>query len=240
MDLKELEILKDSASSHWYYQAKLAMLLQEIRGLPIQKILDIGAGSGLFSEHLLMNTDARSALCIDINYCDDREALAAEKIIQFRQNFDFSDADLVLVMDVLEHVDNDIELLAQLKGKVKFGAFFLVTAPAFQALWSQHDEFLNHRRRYRLDALESVISKSGLQLVRGCYFYSLLLPVAAATRWAGRLRKFDSGTTQSQLRQHHPLVNKLLAKICRSELGWYQKNRWAGLTAVCLARNSRT
>ena len=73
MDLKEEDILGDDIGRHWYYHSKAAALRQAVWDLTPQKILDVGAGSGFFSRHLLAHTAAQSALCVDTGYRSDAE-----------------------------------------------------------------------------------------------------------------------------------------------------------------------
>ena len=67
MDLKEEDILGGDIGRHWYYRAKAAALHRMVAGLRPQRLLDVGAGSGFFSRHLL-SRGAQSALCVDIGY----------------------------------------------------------------------------------------------------------------------------------------------------------------------------
>ncbi len=125
-------------------------------------ILDIGAGSGFFTKYLLSNTSAENGICVDISYLKEWHEQVAGKKIQFRNNCGPVDADLVLLMDVLEHVDNDLELLREYVEKVPNGTRFLISVPAFNFLWSKHDDFLGHKRRYTLNTLSKVVSLAGL------------------------------------------------------------------------------
>ena len=88
----------------------------------------------------------------------------------YRRDSGPTDCDLVLMMDVLEHVDDDRGLLRHYAAKVPPGAHFVVTVPAFGFLWSGHDVFLEHKRRYRLTEIETVMRDAGLAVARGAYF----------------------------------------------------------------------
>ena len=79
MDLKEEDILGADIGRHWYYRAKAAALRRAVGDLAPQRILDVGAGSGFFSRHLLAQTGAQSALCVDIGYPSERDDSAAGK-----------------------------------------------------------------------------------------------------------------------------------------------------------------
>ena len=81
------------------------------------------------------------------------------KPIHFRREIGELHADVVLLMDVLEHVEDDVGLLRQYVEKVPSGARFLISVPAFQVLWSDHDVFLEHKRRYTVAKVEHVVSE---------------------------------------------------------------------------------
>ena len=167
MDLKEEDILGADIGRHWYYRSKAAALRRAVGGLRPRRLLDIGAGSGFFSRHLLAETAAESALCVDIGYTRECDDSVAGKPVLYRRDTGPTDCDLVLMMDVLEHVDDDRGLLRHYAGKVPAGAHFLVTVPAFRFLWSGHDVFLEHKRRYRLGEIEAAMREAGLEPLIG-------------------------------------------------------------------------
>ena len=232
MDLKEEDILGADIGRHWYYRAKAAALRRAVATLKPRHLLDVGAGSGFFSRHLLAETPAESALCVDIGYPEDRDDSVAGKPVHYRRDTGPTDCDLVLMMDVLEHVGDDRGLARHYAAKVPSGAHFLVTVPAFAFLWSGHDVFLDHVRRYRLAEIEAVLLDAGLEIVRGAYFFGLVFPLAAAVRLA---RRGDS-TPRSSLTRHGAFTNSLLTAICAAELPLLPYNRLAGLSAFVLAK----
>lgn len=232
MDLKEEDILGDAIGRHWYYRSKAAALRRAVSGLAPRRLLDIGAGSGFFSRHLLAATPAESALCVDIGYPADRDDQVAGKPVRFRRDIGQTDCDLVLMMDVLEHVDDDRSLVRHYAGKVPTGAHFLVTVPAFSFLWSGHDVFLEHKRRYRLSEIEAVLGDAGLEIMRGTYYFGLVFPLAAAVRLADR----NTTEPRSSLKKHGAFANGLLTALCTAELPLFPINRLAGLSAFVLAR----
>jgi SAM-dependent methyltransferase len=232
MDLKEEDILGADIGRHWYYRSKAAALRRAVADLQPRHILDVGAGSGFFSRHLLAETGAQSALCVDIGYQSDRDDAVAGKPVRYRRDVGATDCDLVLMMDVLEHVDDDRSLMRHYAAKVPSGAHFLVTVPAFRFLWSGHDVFLEHRRRYRLREIEAAMADAGLKMTHGAYFFALVFPMAAALRLATR----NTGQPKSSLRKHGPVTNGLLSALCAVELPLWRFNRLAGLTAFAMAQ----
>jgi hypothetical protein len=232
MDLKEEDILGADIGRHWYYRSKAAALRRMVGGLGPRRILDVGAGSGFFSRHLLAEAGAQSALCVDIGYAGDRDDDEGGKPVLYRRDTGPTDCDLVLMMDVLEHVDDDRGLVRHYAAKVPAGAHFLATVPAFRFLWSGHDVFLEHKRRYRLGEIEAAMRDAGLDVVRGAYYFGFVFPLAAAVRLATR----GGNEPKSNLRKHAPLTNGLLGGICAAELPLFRVNRLAGLSAFVLAR----
>jgi 2-polyprenyl-3-methyl-5-hydroxy-6-metoxy-1,4-benzoquinol methylase len=232
MDLKEEDILGADIGRHWYYRSKAAALRRMVGGLAPRRILDIGAGSGFFSRHLLAETGAQSALCVDIGYPSDRDDSEGGKPVRYRRDTGPTDCDLVLMMDVLEHVDDDRGLVRNYAAKVPSGAHFLVTVPAFRFLWSGHDVFLEHKRRYRLGEIEAVMHDAGLQVARGAYYFGFIFPLAAAVRLVER----NTTVPRSSLKKHDPLTNGILSATCAAELPLFPINRLAGLSAFVLAR----
>lgn len=233
MDLKEEDILGEGIGRHWYYRSKAAALRRALTGLRPRRVLDVGAGSGFFSRHLLAETGVQSALCVDTGYPREWDDEAAGKPILYRRDCDPNDCDLVLMMDVLEHVGDDERLLRHYAGKVQSGAHFLVTVPAFRFLWSGHDVFLEHMRRYRLSEIEAVMRKAGLEIVKGAYYFGFVFPLAAAVRLATR---GASRQPKSSLKKHGALTNSILTAVCMAELPLFPANRLAGLSAFVLAR----
>jgi len=231
MDLKEEDILGNDIGRHWYYQSKAAALRRMVGHLAPQRLLDVGAGSGFFSRHLLAN-GAQSALCVDVGYERTWDETVGGKPVLYRRDCDATDCDLVLMMDVLEHVDNDAGLVSHYATKVPAGAHFLVTVPAFRFLWSGHDVFLEHKRRYTLAEIEQTMRTAGLDVVRGAYFFGAVFPLAAAIRLATR----NDPTPRSTLKKHDALTNGLLAAACALELPLFPINRLAGLSAFVLAK----
>lgn len=234
MDLKETDTLGDDISYHWYYSSKAKAMIRMLKDVAPTSILDVGAGSGFFSRHLLTHTAAREACCVDINYKLDSDETEAGKAIRFRRLVDTIDSDLVLMMDVLEHVQDDVALLNEYVQKVPYGSRFLITVPAFSCLWSEHDEFLGHMRRYTLKQLETSVRDASLVVNHGAYYFGMVFPIAATLRLAQKIIS-DGNDPRSQLSRQHPVTNSILKTLCDLELHFMEYNKIAGLTAFCMA-----
>jgi len=226
VDLKEEDILGDAISEHWYYRSKASALLSYVRRLNPQTVLDVGAGSGFFSKELLKKTEAKEALCIDTSYPLERNEVVSGKPVRYRTHSDAVDADLVLMMDVLEHVDNDVGLLREYTEKVPAGTHFLITVPAFSFLWSGHDVFLGHKRRYTLKEIEGVIERAGLIVEHGSFYFGLVFPLAAVLRLLDGNLNSRSTPQHSQLKKHSPITNATLTGICTVDMLFLQPFRF--------------
>lgn len=236
MDLKEEEILGDRAGEHWYYRAKAAALKCVLRGHRLGTIFDIGAGSGFFSRHLLEDPSADKSVCVDIGYENDSDDTTHAKPIAFRRTADAGEADTVLLMDVIEHVADEHALLKPYVDAAKPGTLFVVTVPAFQFMWSGHDVFLGHHRRYTRSQLVDTVQACGLEPVSSHYYYALVFPLALATRMLGRLAGGANDEPKSQLREEGPLINTVLGTLCTIERPWMGLNKLFGLTVFATFR----
>lgn len=234
MDIKERAQLGERADEHWYYRSKARAMERLLRGVTRRIVLDIGAGSGFFSRYLLANSTALEAWCVDTNYAEDSDVVENGKNIHFRKSVERVDADLILLMDVLEHVDDDVGLLRDAMSKAAAQATFLISVPAFQFMWSGHDVFLEHKRRYTLAALERVVEASGLRVRDGTYYFAAVFPAAMLMRLP---RKLLGGAMPpaSDMQLHSRPMNWLLSAVSAAELKLIARNRWFGLTAFCVA-----
>ena len=99
--------------------------------------------------------------------------------------------DLVAVLDVVEHVEDDVAALKAIARVLKPGGKILITVPAHQWMWSAHDVVNHHKRRYSKGTLTEALKKAGLGWKKLRWFNSLLFPAAVAARMAGRLTGKD-------------------------------------------------
>jgi SAM-dependent methyltransferase len=235
MDLKEQQALAGQAHLHWYYRAKSAAMLRMLAGSDFDKVLDVGAGSGFFSRYLLDHTACREAVCVDPNYPAETQELQGGKPIRFVRHAENFDGHVVLMMDVLEHVPDDVGLLRDYAALAPRGARVLITVPAMPWMWSSHDVFLEHYRRYTVASMAKVIDEAGLKKLSLCYYFGFTLPLAASVRLGRRLIPGRAAVPGSDMRVHTKLVNAALLEICRAELAVFQFNRIAGLSVFALA-----
>lgn len=236
MDLKEEQTIGGDPASHWYYISKGRAIRSLIGAGPFASIMDVGAGSGVFSRMLTQAGVADEAVCVDPNYTDDWIASRADGAIRFVRSVRESDASLVLMIDVIEHVDDDVALISEYARLSRPGTRFLISVPAFDFLWSSHDDFLEHRRRYTLETLERSVRSAGLAPISLRYFFGMLFPAVAAMRIADRAFNADKAATGSALKAAPLWLTRTLVAVHDVErMTLFPVNKLAGVTAFCLA-----
>ena len=236
MDLKEEKTIGGDPAAHWYYISKGRAIKALLGKSPVDQLLDVGAGSGVFSKMLTDEGRAAKAVCVDPNYDEEFIGKRRTDKMDFVRSVDVVDAEMILMIDVIEHVDDDVALIREYADRAAPGTRFLISVPAFQFLWSSHDEFLEHRRRYTLARLRQSVAAAGLAPLEMRYFFGLLFPAAAVIRVTGNLFRGNTPPTQSQLKAAPKWLNKSLVAIHDLErMTLFPLNRLAGATAFCLA-----
>lgn len=148
----------------------------------VRRILDVGSGDGWLARQLLARLPAHvSMTCFDVAYERTGLPRSGERLT-FTADMPSEPFDLLLFLDVLEHVEDDYTFLPELLQRAaRPGAQVLLTVPAWPLLASSHDSKLGHHRRYSPDALLALARHAGLRPLRhGQLFVSLLLPRAAS------------------------------------------------------------
>ncbi len=186
---------------HWWYAGRRKVLDGAIAalGLPAHaRILDAGCGSGRNMVEL-----ARFGAVTGVELSDTSVALArarnAGEVVEgsvLEMPFAEDSFDLAVSLDVIEHLEDDLGALRELRRTVAPGGQLLVTVPAYQWLWSGHDEINHHHRRYTRRSLQRAAEQAGWRQTRTTYFNSLLLPAAILLRV---LDRFSRKTTESSL-----------------------------------------
>jgi SAM-dependent methyltransferase len=179
---------------HWWYRARreiLSDLIARKIKLPTDaRILEVGCGTGHNLEML-----GRFGRVDGIEVDGAARAIASTRLGHAVLDAPLPDLpgvpdhiyDLIAILDVIEHVDEDVAGLASLARKLRPGGRILITVPAFPFMWSAHDVVNHHKRRYTRRTLKKLVRDAGLRLELLSWFNSLLFPLAAASRLAGRV-----------------------------------------------------
>lgn len=226
-------------STHWWYRARrdiLADYLTRFAALPPRaRILEIGCGTG-HNLAMLARFGAVDAIEIDPT----ARAMAAARLGRPVGDAPLPELpgvargyDLIAVLDVVEHIADDVAALAAMRERLAPGGVILITVPAHPWMWSAHDEVNHHHRRYTRRTLRAAIVAAGLTPEKLGWFNSLLFPLAAGARLLGRL----TGREDSDDSPPPPLVNALFERVFRLERHLVGRVPMApGVSIVALAR----
>jgi len=213
MDPAYVAVHMEEDRSHWWFRGRLAVIRATLRRtLPARRVrlLELGCGSGNVLAAL-----AEFGEAVGMDAHQDLAAAARAAGLDVRAGHLPDDlgvapgwAEVVLLLDVIEHVDDDVATLCAARAGVCEGGLLVVTVPAYRWLWSGHDEVLGHRRRYTAAELRAAVERAGFEVLRVSYFNTLLFPLLAAVRGWKRLR----GDRGHDLRRPAAPLNWLLER----------------------------
>lgn len=165
MDLSERS---DSIYRHPWELSRTDVLLGELDKLQISgEVLDIGCGDGFFDKELLKRfSSVTNVWGIDI-YADSCVHAGKWHNVNAYREIEGKKFDYILMMDVLEHIGDDVKFLKDIRKYQKANTILFITVPAFQRLYSLHDEQLHHFRRYEYKSLHRVLEEAGYKIVPG-------------------------------------------------------------------------
>ena len=192
----------EAEDRHWWYSGRRKVLDGAIAGLGLPKparILDAGCGSGRNMLELARFGSVTGVELSDTSVELARERGVGEVVAGSVLEMPFADDsfDLAVSLDVIEHLEDDLAAMRELRRTVAPGGVLLVTVPAYQWLWSGHDEINHHHRRYTRRTLQRVAEQAGWNQARTTYFNSLLLPAAIVLRVLDRVNR--AKTTETSL-----------------------------------------
>ncbi len=234
------EVMFDVEDDHWWFVGRRAIVFAQIedalaeqRGL---QILDIGCGTGATMDRLkqygaVQGVDLSE---IPLNFSRRRGHTSVLCASATELPFENESFDLVTALDVIEHLDDDVKGLSEIRRVLQPGAPAIIFVPAFQSLWGPNDDQSGHKRRYRIDQLRAAIDAAGLRVDRISYAnIAMFMPI-----WLGRKFLTLLGREeQAENRINHRSINKLLARIFASEAGWLRRRSLPfGVSIVCVAR----
>lgn len=205
-------------STHWWYRARrdiLSRYLTRYGNLPKHaRILEIGCGTG-HNLPMLGAFGHIDAIEIDPAARDIASARLGKPVgeapLPELTGVDRGAYDLIAVLDVVEHIDDDVAALRAMAGCLRPGGKILITVPAHQWMWSAHDVVNHHHRRYSKKTLAAAIERAGLTHNGLRWFNSLLFPAAVAARIAGRLTGKDDSDDSPPAKPLNAAFEKIFA-----------------------------
>jgi SAM-dependent methyltransferase len=241
MESKAFDVMADSADHHCWWEGRrrvLGSLIDRLRLPPGAQILDVGTGTGS-NLPLLARYGSVHACEIDPGA---RRIAAARGLglVEYGSlptdlPFAGRSFDLITLLDVIEHIDDDVAALRAVAARLAPNGALLITVPALPSMWSKLDQDSHRRRRYLRSGLRARLSQAGLRADFIGYFLTLLFPAALIRREIAHWRPGTYDT--DMLRMPHPMINRLLREIFALERFFVGRVPFPiGLSLLAIAR----
>lgn len=212
MDSQIYQQMMEVEDKHWWFVARRSILEQVIENLKLPEraeILEAGCGTGgnlaMLARHgrvygMELDETAR-------NYASELQ-LGEVEYGRLPDDIPFPDKkfDLIVLLDVLEHLEEDTASLQALSSRLKPSGWLLITVPAFPWMWTKQDDLLHHKRRYVFQNLHQVVDTAGYKVSLINYFNFFLFPLIAGIRLI--LGLFNQGGNETTMPPK--LINQLL------------------------------
>lgn len=203
---------------HWWWRARREWLLEQVEALAPEggwsRILDVGCGDGLWFRDLdrfgSVEGVERDSSVVTSRSREEGRIHVRPFDESFRPGRRYG---LILFLDVLEHMEDPAGALAHAAHLLASGGVILVTVPAFELLWTLHDDLNGHLRRYRRTSLSTTAARAGLEVRRMRYFFHWVFVAKLFLRLFEAVSGGDPRTPSVPPRP----VNELLYRVSRLE-----------------------
>ena len=235
-------ILYQVEETHWWYLGRrriIESLVERIRTTLANakpRILDVGCGTGA---NLKMLAAYGSAEGVDISpqavdFCRERGLDSVKLGAIEHLPYESGSFELVTALDVVEHLDDDVAGLREMRRVLRRDGRVLLFVPAFMFLWGVQDDVSNHRRRYTLPSLLQAVEAAGFAVEWASYanisFFLPVLVVRSVMRWLGLRAATEYGINIS-------LLNGPFSSLFAAERFVLERGKIPfGVSAVCIAR----
>lgn len=203
-------------STYFWFLARAKIILNVLKKIDSlnlgDSVIDIGCGTGGFAEELAKKY---KVTCLDVSqtaldYCKKRglEDLVHGEV----KDFDKGSREIraAFMLDVIEHIEDDQAVVNDVHDLLEKNGLFITTVPAYQWLWSEHDETHMHFRRYTKSNFKKLFKNAGFEIVHSSYYNSFLFPAVVAKRF---LDKMTGTKKDSPVDEVSNGLNSLFLKI---------------------------
>ena len=206
----QIENMANLEDDHWWFRERRHLIARAIEGLPPSRALDIGAGAG--GNTRVLESAGWKATALE--FSDAGVELARARGLDAVQGdaraipFPDDQFGLLVAYDVLEHIEEDDQVVAEIARVVRRGGRVLIAVPADPSLWSAHDDAVGHVRRYTRAELVHLFDHQWFRIDEVRSWNVLLRPVVAFRR---------KSVADIDLTPHSSLVNAGLSAIIKAE-----------------------
>lgn len=251
MNLEEYERMYELEDSYWWFQGRLRMIqaiLDEY--LPFEpkpgRVLDMGCGTGLMLKTLEdwkpVGADFSG---LALQFCHSRGLKNNVRADVIHLPFKDNSLDLILALDLIEHVEHDDLLIKEFNRVLRPGGCLMATVPAHPYLWSDHDIALHHFRRYTYKSFGNLLKLGGLKPIKYTYGICFLHPIIVVFRTLQKLWQKSLGINRKKLPKAHLIpmpvpLNAFFIGLLKIEAQLLRKfNLPQGTSLVTLARKTK-
>jgi 2-polyprenyl-3-methyl-5-hydroxy-6-metoxy-1,4-benzoquinol methylase len=229
---------------NWWFAGMRAIFREQFRSLSIPlgaRLVDVGCGTGIWTRELgrygrTIGVDfAREALV----HCRARKLTGLVQASGLQLPFRAESCAVVTAFGVVEHIEDDVGLLEEFARLVQPGGHVLLLTSAYRFLWSEHDDFVHHKRRYTRAELLEKLRKVGLEPRKLTHVNTVLFPAVAvgrAVQRMGFLKPGSAGET-TDIFDVGPALNRVLLGVLKLESRWLRY--WSfpfGVGLACVAQ----
>lgn len=235
-------LLYELEESHWWYVGRRRIIVSFVKDICAQvtdrqpRILDVGCGTGANLKTLSEFGDAEGVDVSQdaIDFCRERGLTNVKLGAAEELPYDSGTFDLVTALDVVEHLDDDVGGLREMRRVLLPGGHALIFVPTFMWLWGVQDVVSNHRRRYTLPELRRAMEQAGFEVERMTYANITFLPPVFLIRMLMRITGIK---TDTEARINIPVFNPLFARVLGAEATFLRfMNFPVGVSGLCVAR----
>ena len=239
METETYTILYEIEETHWWFRGRRNILLRQLNtlvsGSKDLTILDVGCGTGMTMEYVgkfgrIMGLDKSSDA---LNFCRLRGLKNLFQGDACSLPFKDQSYDVLIILDLLEHLDDDIQGLEEFYRVLRHRGKIVIFVPAFQFLWSFQDDISHHKRRYTLKELQSSLVRANFHVIKISYANFFLFPIILFLRKLMKLLKIRA---ESENRINIKMFNSCLSFLFSQEAKILQN--WSfpfGVSVICTA-----
>jgi len=227
-DAAAFEFLYEMEQRHFWHIGRKEIILDVVKrnvpGLDEIRMLEIGCGNGSVLDYLKrdnINVEGCDLFLEGLKFCRQRTGEVPLYQIDVLAMPFKEEYEVIGLFDVLEHIEDDGKALSEINKALIPGGYLVLTVPAYQFLWSRHDEVSHHRRRYNKKDLVAKLERCGFSVNKVTYFMFFLYPVLAAMRLLGKvfrneMQEKDEAMTSLEFKTV-PVINDIFLALLRLE-----------------------
>ena len=245
MNDQEYEKLYKFEQYYWWHIGRKVILKSLLQRLLVNKqgqILEIGCGTG---GNLKILSNWGKTLGIDnsakaLDFC--KKNGLDNILFENAEKMDFSGEsfDLIVALDVLEHIKEDGKVVRKAWKALKQNGYFIITVPAYQFLWSEHDRALKHYRRYTASNLAKILQEANFNIIKMSYLVSFVFPFVFGYRMLRKILFPNNKKNLAYFSLPRPINNFFILLLQIENFLIRYINLPFGTSIICIAKKPRT